>query len=68
MAVFEALKRHLAGFRASLAWHREHDPKAPRAGQIAPDFELGDAKGATAVRLSQYRGERPVALVFGSFT
>ena len=68
MAVFEALKRHLAGFRASLAWHREHGQKAPRAGEIAPDFELHDAKGASLISLSQYRGERPVALVFGSFT
>jgi hypothetical protein len=68
MAVFDSIKRHFAGFRASMAWHREHGPKAPQAGEIAPDFELGDAKGATTIRLSQHRGKRPVALVFGSFT
>ncbi len=37
-------------------------------GAPAPDFELFAADGATRVRLSEHRGVRPVALVFGSYT
>ena len=36
---------------------------APAVGDRAPDFELRDQHGQR-VRLSSYRGERPVALVF----
>jgi len=41
---------------------------APKVGDLAPDFELQDPSGETAVRLSDFRGTRPVALVFGSYT
>ena len=50
------------------AWKQEHEPRAPRAGDPAPDFELADARGEHPVRLSDLPGRRPVALVFGSFT
>ena len=50
------------------AWQARYDAGAPRAGDLAPDFELCDADGANPVRLSNFRGEKPVALVFGSFT
>jgi hypothetical protein len=43
--------------------------EAPQVGQMAPDFELpfaGDE--AETVRLSSLRDQRPVALVFGSYT
>jgi hypothetical protein len=49
-------------------WQKKHDALAPRAGDEAPDFELGDAKGEGRLRLSDFRGERPVALIFGSYT
>ena len=49
-------------------WQKRYDAKAPRAGDMAPDFELRDADGANPIRLSDYRGGKPVALVFGSFT
>jgi peroxiredoxin len=42
--------------------------KAPRAGDIAPDFTLFDISGKDSVTLSDFRGVKPVALVFGSFT
>jgi peroxiredoxin len=44
------------------------DRKAPRAGDIAPDFTLSDVTGKESVRLSDFRGQKPVALVFGSYT
>lgn len=50
------------------AWLNKHDPRAPKAGDLAPDFELSDTKGENPVRLSQLCKEKPVALVFGSFT
>ncbi len=42
----------------------------PRAltGQVAPDFTLASPDGATTVTLSDFAGERPVALIFGSYT
>jgi hypothetical protein len=41
---------------------------APQVGQMAPDFELATADGSHKVRLSSFRGRRPVALVFASLT
>lgn len=46
----------------------------PEEGSDAPDFELayaskeGTAKNGRKVRLSSFEGDRPVALVFGSYT
>ncbi len=37
-------------------------------GDLAPDFDLAEHKGEGRVRLSQFHGERPVVLVFGSYT
>lgn len=51
-----------------LAWQYELDPKSPKVGDLAPDFELQGPEGDTRVRLSDFRGSRPVALVFGSYT
>jgi hypothetical protein len=44
------------------------DRQAPKAGELAPDFSLSDATGKMNVRLSDFRGKKPVALVFGSYT
>lgn len=49
-------------------WQQRHDISAPKVGDLAPDFELWDAKGETSIRLSNFRGQIPSALVFGSFT
>ena len=40
----------------------------PRAGDEAPDFELRHYRGEETLRLSSFRGETPVVLVFGSLT
>jgi peroxiredoxin len=50
------------------AWQKRHEPGSPKVGETAPDFELSDVDGKNPVRLSSFRGERPVALVFGSYT
>ena len=40
----------------------------PAVGTEAPDFELARLKSEAKVKLSQFRGDKPVALVFGSYT
>ena len=49
-------------------WQLKHDAGAPKVGDVAPDFELKDVDGENTVRLSDFRGDTPVALIFGSFT
>ena len=51
-----------------LDWQLANDPRSPKVGDLAPDFELADPTGTHTTRLSDYRGKRPVALVFGSYT
>ena len=40
----------------------------PRVGELAPDFALRTPDGKRAIKLSSFRHEKPVVLVFGSFT
>jgi peroxiredoxin len=42
--------------------------EGPAVGQVAPDFTLRTSDGEKTVTLSQFRGKKPVVLVFGSFT
>jgi peroxiredoxin len=58
----------IAGRRKFQEWQTRYDSQAPKIGDLAPDFELRDVQGANPVRLSDFRGLKPVALVFGSFT
>jgi hypothetical protein len=51
-----------------LAWQVALDVRSPKVGDLAPDFELQDPDGNVRIRLSDFRGKRPVALVFGSYT
>ncbi len=47
----------------------EHKPDdAPKKGDHAPDFTLRTLDGEDYVTLSDYRGDKPVVLVFGSYT
>jgi hypothetical protein len=39
-----------------------------RVGEMAPDFTLPTVDRKSEVRLSSFRGQRPVVLVFGSYT
>jgi len=50
------------------SWQKKYDSHAPKVGDPAPDFILCDSSGENPVRLSDFRGQKPVALIFGSFT
>lgn len=39
-----------------------------RPGDAAPEFDLPRERGEGTVRLSDFRGKKPVVLVFGSYT
>jgi hypothetical protein len=39
-----------------------------KVGDPAPDFALKTADGSASVRLSSFRGQEPVVLIFGSHT
>jgi hypothetical protein len=49
-------------------WQHEHNPNVPKVGELAPDFELSDYTGTKTARLSDFKGKKPVVLLFGSFT
>ena len=66
--MFGFVRKTLAYRAQSVAWQRKHEPGAPKVGQMAHDFELQDTRRERSVRLSEFRGKRPVALIFGSFT
>ena len=54
--------------RRMMPIQKELDLHAPRAGDLAPDFTLTESSGTGTITLSNFRGQKPVALVFGSFT
>ncbi len=43
-------------------------PEKLRVGDAAPDFALKSPDGEKTVRLSGFRGAKPVVLIFGSYT
>ena len=52
----------------SKIWHEKHAHLTPKVGEPAPDFSLCDTNGELPIQLSDFKGKKPVALVFGSFT
>ena len=44
------------------------ETKAPAVGAVAPDFDLPLLGSSVRVRLANFTGIRPVALIFGSYT
>ena len=42
--------------------------EGPAVGQPAPEFSLKTQEGEREFRLSQFKGKKPVVLIFGSFT
>ncbi len=57
-----------AEVRAALEAVLLRDETGPKVGAEAPDFCLKRLGTEERVRLSDYRGRRPVALAFGSYT
>ncbi len=47
---------------------RSRGKNVPKVGQVAPDFTLKTKDGKKTVKLSSFRGKKPVVLVFGSYT
>ena len=54
--------------RQKMGVQKKLDQQAPRVGDTAPDFTLFDASGQESVTLSHFRGNKPVVLIFGSYT
>ena len=54
--------------RAALEALVARDEMGPQVGTYPPDFCLKQLGTDERVRLSSFRGQRPVALVFGSYT
>ena len=54
--------------RQKMSVQRGLDRQAPKVGDTAPDFTLFDSSGQESVTLSHFRGEKSVALIFGSYT
>jgi hypothetical protein len=46
----------------------DRQPAGPRVGDKAPDFKLKTKDGQREVQLSSFKVQKPVVLVFGSFT
>ncbi len=42
--------------------------KVPQPGEVAPDFSLASPDSTKKIALSDYRGKKPVVLVFGCYT
>ena len=57
-----------ATLRQALESVVERDEMGPQVGELPPDFALKRVGSDDRVQLSSFRGERPVALVFGSYT
>lgn len=58
----------LQKYKKIRTWQQSVEHHAPKPGEIAPDFTLPEPDGSHPIRLSEFRGKRPVALVFGSHT
>jgi hypothetical protein len=46
----------------------ERLPDTLKLGDVAPDFTLKTVDGKTEVTLSEFRCQKPVVLIFGSYT
>jgi len=63
-----AAEKARAAQRAEGAEGSPARPRAPAVGDPAPDFTLATHDGGALATLSDYRGSKPVALIFGSWT
>lgn len=68
MNLFSEVKTTLRFRRQTMAWQHRYEPNVPQVGEMAINFTLSDPEGSRTVTLSQFIGQKPVALIFGSFT
>jgi len=54
--------------RPALSSFFQRDEMGPHAGDVPPDFNLKLIGSEDRVRLSSFKGQKPVALIFGSYT
>ncbi len=47
---------------------RRGPDKAPKVGDDAPNFKLKSLDGKRETELATFKGEKPVVLIFGSYT
>ncbi len=47
---------------------RSRPDDAPKVGDMAPTFTLKSLDGDSSTNLADYRGKKPVVLLFGSYT
>ena len=72
LSVYTRLGLRVEARHERLAIDRLHQEAAAKEGgppinSLAPDFELPEAGTRQIVRLSEFRGSKPVVLVFGSY-
>ena len=66
--MLKGIRKHNRYRKQYNTWQEKYDARAPQAGDMGADFELFDVSGEHNVRLSDFQGHKPVALIFGSFT
>ena len=54
--------------RQAMAAVVARDEMGPRVGEVPQDFDLKLSGSEERVQLSSFKGQRPVALIFGSYT
>ena len=60
--------KFIVGYRKkAMKQQKMLNTQAPKAGDLSPDFTLSDISGTESVTLSDFRGKKPVALIFGSY-
>lgn len=62
------MRKTIQNRQEATAWQKHYDATAPKVGDVGPDFELRDVNGRNPVTLSEFRGVKPVGLIFGSYT
>ena len=68
----QVLAPRLAGLhenvKAALTATAARDETGPKEGDVPPDFNLKRMGSDEKVNLSSFKGQRPVGLIFGSYT
>ncbi len=67
--MFNAVSGELTGLlREAMEAVVARDEMGSHVGDVPPDFDLKRMGSEERVKLSSFKGQRPVALIFGSYT